>query len=385
MIKKNIVRTNISRSIYTVYSKINMNNYIPIILFIIIFCIVLPIDLMFYSINYALGRAFAISIILFLILRKTKYNQTFEYFIYKLIKKNKIEYNIIFYNKKIEINNEKMILYEDINELIETDDLLFLKYKNEMIVVDKRVCDYELIPFIREKVNNYRNELGNEKLKLEEEKNVDKTKKINIASILLSILSLILAVLSWNIISMNYPNVLSLTKIWVFLLFIPLPIVSIVICFRENKKRQIIFHLIVIFILFILGNNYNTFNNNFRKDYDFCSKYEKILNIDISKNSDCYQISWDYSKYRFLTSNYILLKNEIKTESDWIIFKDFLELFENYIPVGMLSEANDSCMFKLYFEKYDVYNKIPENPDGNIYIMMYNPTKKFLQIDYYSV
>lgn len=377
----------LSVGIYEVYSKINKKNIISKLLIATLFLIILFFVLMFYPLDYALARTIVYSIIIHLILKKTKYKYIIEYYFYKIIFKRKCNYQLLFYDDCFKIvydTYKKEYLYSNVSELIETDDLFFLKCNRELIIVDKTECKGDCIMFIRNKINNTTNLLG-DKYKIENRISLTKKDKIKYFSIILSILSLLLGIITWVIVSKWYPNALSLSVIWVFLLFVPFPIISIILCIKNNCLKNCIFHIIILIIMLISGYNSKIFNDNFKKQYDSCFEFEKIFNIKLPNKGDYYRISWDISEHRLLASNYILIeKNSFSLDENYIEFNEFINDFKSYIPDDMLLESNETSRFVIYFRENNVFNKIPDDKKNEkVYLLMYNKSKNFIQIDSY--
>lgn len=108
-----------------------------------------------------------------------------------------------------------------------------------------------------------------------------------LASFLLTILSIYGAILTSGLVSKNKPSSLFNESIWVFWLWLPIPIISIILGFKYEKNgfkctKNIIGGFIVGILLLVFGSftfimpspkiNYNKINN-----------YKEILNVDFPK------------------------------------------------------------------------------------------------------
>ena len=104
---------------------------------------------------------FIILEIIYIILCKLKLGHYVEVTVNKQIKKNglsKERYTEFYddYFNRIRENTATKLYYKDIEKVVETDTNFYLKYgkNNDILIIQKNRCSFELINFIREKFVN---------------------------------------------------------------------------------------------------------------------------------------------------------------------------------------------------------------------------------------
>lgn len=196
-------------------------------------------------------------------------------------------------DKDIKIN------YDKFNKCIETDTNFYLQYvennRNKVLIINKNDCELKLIQFIRIKIKNIDNCLGKE-IKFLENSKLENSKFVKVIKILLVTLSIFSLIGGLYTVGMyNELNEINNSNFaqsaWLFWLWLPLPILSLIISYIIQKhkiscSKNIIVSLITCILLIILGcfslfSNLFNDDNNYNDDYNIIANYEQIMDVKI--------------------------------------------------------------------------------------------------------
>ena len=219
-------------------------------------------------------------------------------------------------------------------------------------------------------------------------KEENKTKKLLNTFILLTIFSIFFALITIAILVglspiPNFPYAM-LEYMWVFYIYIPIPITSIVLAIIYSKKRKTKINIIVgivgIIVLCIYGSFIFLIDIEVKHDLSYINKVENTLLIDIPESNkistaymnDSYEKSITMIKLDESKTNQFL--NEIKTSDIW---KDKLI----YIPSMSyyISLTSNYDYFLLYNINSKTFNETEINNSEYIY-MAYNVQENILFI-----
>lgn len=298
------------------------------------------------------------------------------------------------------------IKYIDIEKCIETDTNFYLEYTkgNKIIFLQKNNCSLELISFIREKFEDIENRIGEGKFKKNGIRHNPKfIKNSMIVLFILVILSIWFALYTWDFIDKIIPqHGFNHTKnTWVFWLWLPIPIISIILGIKYNKvgfktTKNIVAGFIVTFLLLIYGSF--SLLPSYTVEYDEINNYKSFLNIDIPNEGELQIQDWNaYSEddkkdftvieayYDNIDTNKI--ENSIEKSDKWINNTDIKSELKIYIPTIVLSfYSNDNVYYSFYNQTLDEYNKVPNSSgEYQIYTMKYYKEKKQLSIYKYKL
>ena len=316
------------------------------------------------------------------------------------------EYKVEFYNdglKKIGDITSCDFKYEDISRCIETDTNFYFEFGKlkKILIIQKNECEIELITFIREKVNNIENHLGDSKvIKNNKIHNPKFTKKLLLFLFILTLLSVPLAALTYSLIlsSLDVSKIdLSKTMLicWLWLI---IPLLSIVFGFKYKNAgfkctKNIIAGIAVGFLLFILGLE-SFLPIPLTTSYDQIYDYEDILGIDLPEVGDL-QIMNDYPYDKEDKKNFNVvivyydrvnttkLVDSIKKNNNWIMSNQVDDKLKKFL-INYDSEEIDQY-FSIYNKTLNEYNTDISNGDENeMYVMMYDMSSKQLIIYKYT-
>lgn len=180
--------------------------------------------------------------------------------VFKVKKKNPIDtesFNEFYedYMIKKSKNKRMRINYENIIKVIETNTNFYLKDSKFIVILQKEKCSENLIIFIKKKFkNNLVDKSSKQKQRNKKEYNEKNVKRGMIALFILSLLSMFGALYTNILVSKD--NILK--NMWVFWLWLPIPVASIVLGFIFIKKnikciKNIVAGFIVSFLLLIYG------------------------------------------------------------------------------------------------------------------------------------
>ena len=299
------------------------------------------------------------------------------------------------YLTKTNANIQVKIDYQQIDKIIETESNLYIYNKNTVCIVNKKQCQEPELDFIRN-INSEKY-----KIKINPKKKSFSNKNINpiFLKILfwLTILSFFGAVLTIRTIAKDMSSSLITEKMWIFWLWLPLPILSIIIGHRyKNKKAKNSGY--VISILLIVVGSFCVVMPVRRVTYNKIKPYEEILKVDIPKDGD-------YIQKRYATYFDLDKKNVIVTEAffhdsveltefeqnivkgqNWINFKEVSLNLKSLIPYQMLQRECKECYITIYNENTQKYNDIEEIKTGHkMHVALYNLEKNEMEINTYEL
>ncbi len=231
----------------------------------------------------------------------------------------------------------------------------------------------------------------------------NKEKKIKLLMCLLFILTIFSffgAFVLWGIISERPENTggfFFTSTTFVCWLWLPIPILSIILGYKYKKMgikctRNIVSGYIIS-VLLILYGSFCLINFSDSKDYSEINSYKEIINASLPSNGKLELFKWDYNSDDNKTNCktiYINYSNEdtekleenIKLNDTWVLSIEIEEklkfLVSDYI-------TGKNIYFSIYNKTLNEYNSLPIS-SGNykIYTMMYDASKKLLQIDEFN-
>lgn len=184
---------------------------------------------------------------------------------------------------------------------------------------------------------------------------------------------------------------------YVYWLFLPIPILSIILGYRYKKlgikcTKNIVAGYIIS-VLLILYGSFCLISFSDSKDYSEINSYKKIINAPLPSNGKLELFKWDYNSDDNKTNSKTLyvnyfnedtekLEESIKQNETWILSTQIDEKLRFLVP-GYVTGKN--IYFSIYNKTLNEYNALPDN-FGNykIYTMMYDTSKKLLQIDEFN-
>ena len=231
--------------------------------------------------------------------------------------------------------------------------------------------------------------------------NKEKTLKIFMYFLFfLTIFSFFGSLALWGTINERPENVggfLFTSTTFVCWLCLPLPILSIILGYKYKKlgikcTKNIVAGYIIT-ILLILYGSFCLISSSDSKDYSKINSYKKIINAPLPSNGRLELFKWDYNSdhnktnYKTIYINYFnedtrKLEDNIKKNDTWILSTEMEEklrfLVSDYI-------TGKNIYFSIYNRTLNKYNTLPTS-FGNykIYTMMYDTSKKLLQIDEFN-
>lgn len=236
--------------------------------------------------------------IIILVVYKIRLKKIVKSWFSKLQKKNPVDtesFNEFYedYMIKKSKNKRMRINYENIIKVIETNTNFYLKDSKFIVILQKEKCSENLIIFIKKKFkNNLVDKSSKQKQRNKKEYNEKNVKRGMIALFILSLLSMFGALYTNILVSKD--NILK--NMWVFWLWLPIPVASIVLGFIFIKKnikciKNIVAGFIVSFLLLIYGCfsfiNFDIYNvNNSKNNVINIINENKNFILDSIKNDD---------------------------------------------------------------------------------------------------
>ena len=141
--------------------------------------------------------------------------------------------------EKITKDTKVKIQYKQITQIVETEENIYILDSKNIININKKECDTKLIKFIKE-MDTIHSKRENKKNKKESYKNLSKINHIKILLLLVFILTLFSiygATITVNIATKNDIGFLSIKKMWLFWLWLPIPIISTILGFKYKDTE----------------------------------------------------------------------------------------------------------------------------------------------------
>lgn len=219
---------------------------------------------------------------------------------------------------------------------------------------------------------------------------------LNVLCILISTIIPVLAICTVN----TKIPFLMLDNFWIAVVFLPLPILSIIfygVCSVKHRSNLIIGIIMILYLLFL--SMLSLFpKTSYNSNYDSVLRYESILQIEfpekmkVVNTNDEFKDSSLNDRVKVFSTSYIhFYKNsqkeitkQIKNNNNWVnenlLSSDLKDLIES-IPSIVVSQSNNGY-YSIYVEQIDKYNELPsENGTYTVYISYYTPSTSDLQIE----
>lgn len=231
--------------------------------------------------------------------------------------------------------------------------------------------------------------------KEKESKNINNIKIwLNILFVL-TLLSIYLASVSISyLIKFTNPHGFNFTKnYWVCWLWLPLPILSIVLGFKYTRigikcNKNIIGGFIMCFMLIMYGSFY--FFPTYSEEYTKIENYKEIIKAELPATGELEIQDWgtyfdnDKTDYTIINAYYdnedtSNLVSSIENSSYWILSTEIESVLKLFIPSTLISDTD--AYYSIYNKTLNEYNSLP-TISGNyeIYAMKYDKSIKQLEI-----
>lgn len=297
-------------------------------------------------------------------------------------------------------NVEIRLNYKQVKKIIETENNFYIYGNNVAVIINKEECKEEDEEFLR----NINSKIYYKKNKLKENKDEvnpkDNTFLLNLL-LYITIFSFFGAVLTISAIAKDIPSSLITEKMWVFWLWLPLPILSIIIGHRlKNKNKKAKNNIIsgyIISILLIVFGSFCVVMPVGRVAYNKIRPYEEILKVDIPKDGNYiqqrYGTYFDLDK-KNVTVTEAFFKDSLKLKEfeqnivkgqNWINFKTIQSELEPWIPYQMIHRECKKCYITIYNEGTQEYNTVIETKENyKMHVALYNLEQHHLEINTYE-
>lgn len=300
------------------------------------------------------------------------------------------------YLEKVTKDSNVKLQYEQIARIVETEENFYILNPKNIININKKECDSKLIKFIERIDTVHKN---NKEPQKNTNKITVKFKHIKILLLtvfLLTLFSIYGAIITVNIVTKDDISLLSIKKMWIFWLWLPIPITSIILGYKykytEIKcKKNIIAGFIVGSLLLIFGC-FTFLLPVITKDYKIINDYKDILKVELPKKGILtqthYDTMFDNDKMNFTITRAMYspkdtreLESAISKSNYWEKISNIKSEMKALFP-SQLQNISENNYFLIYNEDKDVYNSLP-NIQGkyHIYIILYIPNEHTLEIN----
>ena len=317
--------------------------------------------------------------------------------------KNQVEYKVYFYDKYIKLENEKMNLkinYEEIKKIkITSTDIYIIVNTKNIIPIPKHKINMNLIDYLYDRIPKTKIK---KKIAIEEQQeNLEKYEKVKIGLIVLFVLTIISIWASMLLILLttqkeNVPLPLTFNYTYVAYYLLPIPVLSIILGIIYRIKglkctKNIIAGIIVTGIILLEGSV--SFLINDEIDYKNITTYRDAIGITLPSQGKYYKINWDESYLLNHKSNYIIFTNpkeekaffeELQNSENWLTKKEISTNIENLLTPATCESVNQECYYSIYIKELNTHNTLPvQNGVYHIYAMTYSKDKSYLDIEEY--
>ena len=260
----------------------------------------------------------------------------------------------------------EFIFYEDFFVVISTykDETSKLVVKYTDLIVKKQDKDYFYLSFLNKFVAIEKKSCIEHQMKLKSliaiKKDADKIKYLITIFSFLSIASIFISVIIASILSMNSPLPTfpyTMTEyLWIMFLFVPIPIVSLILGIKHNSKSTVIIAIIGVVGLVIYGSMYFINGNKVSHDYSYVQKIEEITKIDLPEGYVSIENTEEYTLAMLKVNEDESSKflNSIKTSYIWNSNQSFIPV--NALDTYSISMTTDYDYFAVYNQTTDKYN-----------------------------
>ena len=317
--------------------------------------------------------------------------------------KNQVEYKVYFYDKYIKLENEKMNLkinYEEIKKIkITSTDIYIIVNTKNIIPIPKHKINMSLIDYLYDRIPKTKIK---KKIAIEEQQeNLEKYEKVKIGLIVLFVLTIISIWASMFLILLtpqkeNVPLSLTFNYTYVAYYLLPIPVLSIILGIIYRIKglkctKNIIAGIIVTGIILLEGSV--SFLINDEIDYKNITTYRDAIGITLPSQGKYYKINWDESYLLNHKSNYIIFTNpkeekaffeELQNSKNWLTKKEVSTNLESFLTPATCESVNQECYYSIYIKELNTHNTLPvQNGVYHIYAMTYSRDKSYLDIEEY--
>ena len=317
--------------------------------------------------------------------------------------KNQVEYKVYFYDKYIKLENEKMNLkinYEEIKKIkITNTDIYIIVNTKNIIPIPKHKININLIDYLYARIpkTKFKKKIAIE----EQQENLEKYEKVKIGLIVLFVLTIISIWASMFLILLtpqkeNVPLPLTFNYTYVAYYLLPIPMLSIILGIIYRIKglkctKNIIAGIIVTGIILLEGSV--SFLINDEIDYKNITTYQDVIGIILPSQGKYYKINWDESYLLNHKSNYIIFTNqkeekdffeELQNSKNWLTKKEVSTNLESFLTPATCESVNQECYYSIYIKELNTHNTLPvQNGVYHIYAMTYSRDKSYLDIEEY--
>lgn len=225
------------------------------------------------------------------------------------------------------------------------------------------------------------------------EKENKNTKIIMNVLFILTLASIFFGLITSSILSYNKIDFTSTS--WTFWLWLPVPILSIILGYKYKKnglkvKKNIIAGYIIGILLLIYGSFWLMFPSS-TSSYSILYKYKNIISDNLPKKGnlqivDLNSSNSEISKYTLYVATYKKddtkdFYNSVKKSDNWVLDSELKSNLKIFIPVNIIQKSSSKVYYSIYNKTLDEYNKLPVNSgDYQIFTMIYDSSKKILEV-----
>lgn len=197
-------------------------------------------------------------------------------------------------------------------------------------------------------------------------------------------------------------SLLFLDDMWVFYLFLPIPILSIILGIKYKKigyrcTKNIVAGCIVGFLLFVYGSFSFGFPSMYIEDYSLVNEIEQKIGFELPDNGEIKTIEWDessFGEFKIISTSYIKFTDDdeiydfslrVKTSDKWVSKDMANTYFEMLKPDTILTGVDGESYDLIYIEDLGTYNTLPTvSGEYKVYCLTYNVDTNEMEINYYD-
>lgn len=308
-------------------------------------------------------------------------------------KETRIVYQTEFYETYFVRQSENItrkMAYDEVRKAVETATHFYLESEGILYIIQKEKCTQDTIVFIRKMFHNKL--INRTKNEMEIKPAFQILSGVLVALTFLSLLGA-MATLFW--VSKDTANALFIKNIWVFWLWIPIPLLSMAFGIKYGRKTMVnrVTGAIMAGVLFVFGCL--CFLPNMEPEYETIFRYQTIASVPLPENGEL----TEFTSETYFSENIMNMtktdayfeKEEAKEfgrmveENEMWISDDELRKTDLFVRLPMPLMSWEDVSYLIYNETTGEYNCLPET-DGQykMCVMMYNVSEGHLEINEYD-
>ncbi len=201
---------------------------------------------------------------------------------------------------------------------------------------------------------------------------------------------------------MGIPFFMAPEYYWYFYLFLPIPLLSLILGIKYQKqgikcRKNIVVGCIFIILFLLFGRLSLDFHLNCKATYQDLAHFQDIIGIEIPSSGKYRQLSSDTADTMDTADKIYIakFKNDAQTKEfeyqliqneNWVLSTDYSFSMINSLPIPLASEvsSSDNTYSLTYIEKENLYNTLPTPGEYRVSTCVYHIKNHYLMCGEYT-